>query len=129
MLRTDGHRLRAMDGDSPLAAGVKIMARAPQTRALGEFGDDPGRYANARARKNYAATSPITRQPGRKKTVAARFVHNDRLVDALARRPKERSRSHQGPGSTTTSSGLDGSGTLRRCVNSPTGWLASCTAA
>jgi hypothetical protein len=54
-------------------------------RALGEFGDDPDRYASARARKNYAATSPITRQSGKKKTVAARFVHNDRLVDALAR--------------------------------------------
>lgn len=54
-------------------------------RALAEFGDDPERYADARARKNYAATSPITRQSGKKKTVAARFVHNDRLVDAVAR--------------------------------------------
>lgn len=54
-------------------------------RVLAEFGDDPDRYASARARKNYAATSPITRQSGKKKTVAARFVHNDRLVDALAR--------------------------------------------
>jgi len=55
------------------------------SRVLAEFGDDPDRYASARARKNYAATSPITRQSGKKKTVAARFVHNDRLVDALAR--------------------------------------------
>lgn len=54
-------------------------------RALAEFGDDPDRYADARARKNYAATSPITRQSGKKKTVAARFVHNDRLVDVLSR--------------------------------------------
>ena len=30
-------------------------------------------------------TSPITRQSGRKCTVSARFVHNDRLVDALTR--------------------------------------------
>jgi Transposase IS116/IS110/IS902 family len=52
-------------------------------RALGEFGDDPGRYADARSRKNYAGTSPITRRSGKKKTVHARFVHNDRLVDAL----------------------------------------------
>ena len=41
------------------------------------------RYADARARKNYAGTSPITRQSGKKKTVLARYVHNDRLVDAL----------------------------------------------
>ncbi|QSE87498.1 IS110 family transposase (plasmid) [Rhodococcus pseudokoreensis] len=52
-------------------------------RVLGEFGDDPERYVTAKARKNYAATSPITRASGKKKVVAARFVHNDRLVDAL----------------------------------------------
>jgi transposase len=52
-------------------------------RVLGEFGDDPYRYATARNRKNYAATSPITRASGKKKTVLARFIHNDRLVDAL----------------------------------------------
>src|SRR5665811_2277343 len=52
-------------------------------RVLAEFGDDPRRYASAKARKNYAATSPITRASGKKKTVMARYVHNDRLLDAL----------------------------------------------
>jgi len=52
-------------------------------RVLGEFGDDPHRYADGKARRNYAATSPITRASGKKKVVAARFIHNDRLVDAL----------------------------------------------
>jgi transposase len=52
-------------------------------RVLAEFGDDPHRYASAKARKNYAGTSPITRASGKKKVVAARFVHNDRLIDAL----------------------------------------------
>jgi transposase len=52
-------------------------------RVLAEFGDDPRRYADGKARKNYAATSPITRASGKRKVVAARFVHNDRLVDAL----------------------------------------------
>jgi transposase len=52
-------------------------------RVLAEFGDAPGRYTDARSRKNYAATAPITRQSGKTKTVHARFVHNDRLVDAL----------------------------------------------
>ncbi len=52
-------------------------------RVLGEFGDDPDRYPGARARKNYAATSPLTRASGKKKTVTARFIHNDRLIDAL----------------------------------------------
>ena len=54
-------------------------------RVLAEFGDDTTRYADAKARKNYAGTSPITRQSGKKKTVLARYVHNDRLLDALNR--------------------------------------------
>ena len=52
-------------------------------RVLGEFGDDPHRYASGKARKNYAATSPLTRASGKKKVVVARFVRNDRLTDAL----------------------------------------------
>jgi transposase len=53
-------------------------------RVLAEFGDDNNRYADARARKNYAGTSPITRQSGKRKTVLARYIHNDRLIDALS---------------------------------------------
>jgi transposase len=49
-------------------------------RVLGEFGDDPDRYAGARARKNYAGSSPITRASGKKTVVLARFVRNQRLV-------------------------------------------------
>src|SRR3954468_13858614 len=52
-------------------------------RVLAGFGEAPRRYASAKARKNYAGTSPVTRQSGKKKTVLARHVHNDRLVDAL----------------------------------------------
>jgi transposase len=52
-------------------------------RVLGEFGDDPRRYADGKARRNYAGTSPITRASGKKKTVAARYARNDRLIDAL----------------------------------------------
>jgi transposase len=52
-------------------------------RVLAESGDDPSRYADGKARRNYAATSPVTRASGKRKTVTARFVRNDRLVDAL----------------------------------------------
>jgi transposase len=52
-------------------------------RVLAEFGDAPGRYTDSKARKNYAGTSPITRQSGKLKTVHARFIHNNRLVNAL----------------------------------------------
>jgi hypothetical protein len=52
-------------------------------RVLAEFGDDPTRYNGARARKNYAGTSPVTRASGKKKVVLARYVRNNRLADAL----------------------------------------------
>jgi transposase len=55
------------------------------SRVLGEFGDDPRRYASAKARKNYAGTSPLTQQSGKKKVVLARFIRNDRLSDPLIR--------------------------------------------
>ncbi len=50
---------------------------------LGEFGDDPNRYADAKSRKNYAGTSPITRASGKRSVALARFVRNSRLADAL----------------------------------------------
>ncbi|HEX2744411.1 MAG TPA: IS110 family transposase [Streptosporangiaceae bacterium] len=52
-------------------------------RILGEFGDAPGRYASAKARRNYAGTSPLTIQSGKKKTVHARYIRNRHLIDAL----------------------------------------------
>jgi hypothetical protein len=50
---------------------------------LAEFGDDPHRYADAKARKNYAGTSPITRASGKSRVVLARYARNRRLADAL----------------------------------------------
>jgi transposase len=52
-------------------------------RVLGEFGDEPNRYATAKSRKNYAGTSPITRASGTKRVVLARHVRNQRLADAI----------------------------------------------
>ena len=52
-------------------------------RVLAEFGDDPHRYADTRARKNYSGMSPITRASGTKRVVLARHTRNRRLADAL----------------------------------------------
>ena len=52
-------------------------------RVLGEFGDDPNRYADAKSRRNYAGTSPITVASGTKRAVLARHVRNRRLYDAI----------------------------------------------
>lgn len=51
-------------------------------RVLAEFGDDPNRYADAKSRKNYAGTSPITRASGTRHVVLARHARNKRLADA-----------------------------------------------
>ena len=48
-----------------------------------EFGDDPDRYADAKARKNYSGMSPITRASGTRRVVLARYARNQRLSDAL----------------------------------------------
>lgn len=52
-------------------------------RVLGEFGDAPDRYTNAKSRKNYAGTSPLTVASGKKRAVLARHVRNRRLYDAI----------------------------------------------
>jgi len=54
-------------------------------RVLAEFGDDPNRYADAKSRKNYAGTSPITRASGKSHVVLARYARNQRLADASYR--------------------------------------------
>jgi transposase len=52
-------------------------------RVLGEFGDDPNRYADAKSRRNYAGTSPLTIASGRKRAVLARHIRNRRLYSAI----------------------------------------------
>ena len=52
-------------------------------RVLGEFGDDPNRYTDAKSRRNYAGTSPLTVASGKKRAVPARHVRNRRLYDAI----------------------------------------------
>jgi transposase len=51
-------------------------------RVLGEFGDDPNRYADSKSRKNYAGTSPVTIASGKRKVVKARWVGNRHIRDA-----------------------------------------------
>ncbi len=52
-------------------------------RVLAEFGDDTTRFVDAKARRNYAGTSPITKASGTRRVVLARYARNKRLGDAL----------------------------------------------
>jgi transposase len=98
-------------------------------RQLGEFGDDPDRYASAKARKNYAATSPVTRQSGKKKTVMARFIRNDRLADAVHRQAQSALRASPGARAfydELRDRGLDHNAALRALSNRLVGILHGC---
>ena len=93
MITTSNEQITALEGQVEACFGqhpdVEIYLSQPGlgpilgARVLAEFGDDPTRYDGARARKNYAGTSPITRASGKKKVVLARYVRNNRLADAL----------------------------------------------
>ena len=52
-------------------------------RVLAEFGDDPERYVDARARKNYGGMAPITKASGTRRVVLARYARNRHLADTL----------------------------------------------
>jgi transposase len=54
-------------------------------RVLGEFGDDPNRYTDAKSRRNYAGTSPLTVASGKRRAVVARHIRNHHLYDAIDR--------------------------------------------
>jgi transposase len=69
--------------DAKIYASQPGLGAVLGARILAEFGDDRDRYTSAKARKNYAGTSPITRASGIKKTVLARHARNDRLGDAV----------------------------------------------
>ncbi len=93
VLRTLDEQVKVLQGQVDAYFGqhpdAKIIVSQPGlgpvlgARVLAEFGDDPDRYTDAKSRRNYAGTSPITRASGKKKVVLARFVHNDRLIDTL----------------------------------------------
>lgn len=64
----------------PLPARNRCHPRRP---GLGEFSDDVDRYTNAKSRKNYAGTSPLTVASGKKRAILARHIRNRRLYDAI----------------------------------------------
>jgi len=65
-------------------------------RVLAEFGDDPHRYADSRARKNYSGMAPVTKASGKSRVVLARYARNRRLGDALLRQAYSALRSSPG---------------------------------
>jgi hypothetical protein len=71
--------------DAKIIRSLPGLGMTLGARVLAEFGDDPNRYADAKCRKNYAGTSPITRSSGKSHVVLARYARNKRLADACYR--------------------------------------------
>ena len=69
--------------DAKIIHSLPGMGTVLGARVLGEFGDDSNRYADAKSRRNYAGTSPVTKASGRSRVVLARHSRNKRLADAL----------------------------------------------
>ncbi|MFD6650638.1 IS110 family transposase [Micromonospora chalcea] len=57
--------------------GIAVQAGA---RLLGEIGDDPTRFSDARSLKAFAGAAPVTRASGRSLVVSQRRIKNDRLA-------------------------------------------------
>ena len=68
--------------DAKIIRSLPGLGMTLGARVLGEFGDDPNRYADAKSRKNYSGMSPITRASGKQHVVLARYARNRRLADA-----------------------------------------------
>ena len=76
-----GARLAAHP-DAAIVRSLPGLGVVLGARVLGEFGDDPHRYATAKGRKAFAGTAPVTRSSGLRTVVVARAACNQRLVDA-----------------------------------------------
>jgi transposase len=68
--------------DAKIIVSLPGLGGVLGARVLGESGDDPTCYPNAKARKNYAGNSPITRRSGKKETHHRRVARNRLLADA-----------------------------------------------
>lgn len=68
--------------DAKIIRSLPGLGMTLGARVLAEFGDDPERYDDAKSRKNYAGTSPITKASGTQHVVLARNIRNRRLAAA-----------------------------------------------
>ena len=98
-------------------------------QALGEFGDDPNRFEDAKSRKNYPGMSPITRASGKNLVVLARYAAtNDSLTLASSGRSLP-CQSVPALEPSTTNIERPATPTTAPCEPSPTASWASSTAA
>ena len=97
-------------------------------RVLAEFGDDPGRYVDAKARKNYSGISPITQASGTNGWCWPASPATAAWAMRCSCRGSPHSINHLVPAPSMTGSAPAEPPTTRLCVPSRTGSSASSTA-
>ena len=83
LLEAEVNRCFGQHPDAEIITSQPGLGVVLGARVLAEFGDDRDRFVDAKARRNYAGTSPITKASGTRRVVLARFARNRRLADAL----------------------------------------------
>jgi hypothetical protein len=83
VLEAEVNRCFGLHPDAEILTSQPGLGVVLGARVLAEFGDDPDRFSHAKARRNYAGTSPITKASGTRRVVLARYTRNKRLADAL----------------------------------------------
>lgn len=82
VLQTELGQCFSRHPDTEIILSLPGLGNVLGARVLAEFGDDPNRYTDPKARKAYAGTAPITRASGHTTTVTRRWARNPWLVDA-----------------------------------------------
>ncbi len=113
--------------DAEVVRSLPGLGTVLGARVLGEFGDEPNRYATAKSRRITPARrpSPGRRAPNEPCSLATSAT-NAWLMPSTSG-PSRRSPPHRGPASTTTSEGRPVTATTKPCVPSATGSSASST--
>lgn len=82
-LEAEVNRCFGQHPDADIITSQPGLGAVLGARVLAEFGDAKDRFADAKARRNYAGTSPVTKASGTRRVVLARYARNRRLADAL----------------------------------------------
>jgi transposase len=83
VLEGEVHRCFGQHPDAEIITSQPGLGMVLGARVLAEFGDDKDRFVDAKARRNYAGTRPITKASGTRRVVLARYARNKRLADAV----------------------------------------------
>jgi transposase len=75
VLEGEVHRCFGQHPDAEIITSQPGLGMVLGARVLAEFGDDKDRFVDAKARRNYAGTSPITKASGTRRVVLALPEH------------------------------------------------------